>query len=100
MENYFEDEPKELMRAEVNSKILNGREIKYLDVVKHHTTGVKFGFWERIKILFGIPFDIHVDIYTTHGHCNVVGGETDLFVRDWFKKKPKQMSSTPGGVKQ
>ncbi len=94
MEDYFQDEERELMRADVNTKVINGREIKYLDKIIHNTTGIKFSFWDRLKILFGYPIQMNAEIYTTHGHCNVVAGETNVFVPDWFKNAKGFMQRT------
>lgn len=84
--DYFHDEHTELQRADVNTVVIDGREIKYLDKIIQNTTGIKFNFWDRLKILFGYPIQISAEIYTTHGHCNVVGGTTSVFVPDWRKK--------------
>lgn len=94
MDDYFVDEPRDLERAEVNTTVINGREIKYLDKIIHNTTGIRFNFMERLKILFGYPIQMNVEIYTTHGHYNVVAGETNVFVPDWFKKARGFMKGT------
>jgi hypothetical protein len=58
---------------------INGREVEYLDVI-HHTTTIKFKFWDRIKILLGKEVITSSEIYTQHEWCKVVGSEAKTHV--------------------
>lgn len=78
----------------MNTKIINGREVKYLDVIHHSTTG-KLDLWSRIKMLFGKKITFTVEIYTQHEHCIVVGAIPNAHVERVFKRKSIGMCDTP-----
>lgn len=96
MKDYFKEKEIPNTSDDFNIKMLpDGRTIKYLDVVNHETTGIRFSFWNRIKILFGKPINMYSKIYTQHSHCNVSHGETFFTVADLFNKKQKSVSNKP-----
>jgi len=74
------------MITEPRKKVINGREIEYLDVI-YHTTTSKFKFWDRVKILFGKEVVTNSKLYTEHEWCKVVGSEAQSSVSPLFSKK-------------
>lgn len=60
-----------------HSKV-NGKEIEHLDVIRREAKGLKLSIVSRFKILFGIPFNIDVKIYTNNQHCHVIDSEIKL----------------------
>ncbi len=67
---------------------INGRTIEYLDVV-HHRTVTKFGFWDRIKILFGKEVITNSELYTDHEHCIVLGSTAKTHIPPMIIRKSK-----------
>lgn len=79
---------------------VNGKEIQHLDVIRLGEKGLKLGFISRIKILFGIPFNIEVNVYTNHQHCHVVDAELKI-TTDKIEPWPVNTKLTvPAGAKR
>lgn len=72
-----------------DKKIVNGREIEFVDTIHHHTE-TKFDWKDRIRILFGRMSYTHSQIYTKE-IVNVSGSEATVRVQPLFKRKPKLM---------
>lgn len=80
--------------AEKKKKVINGREVEYLDVV-HHSTTTKFKMWDRIKILLGKKAVTSSELYTQHDWCKVVGSEAKTYVERLIPKKSVGMMHSP-----
>lgn len=73
-------------------KTIKGVEIEYGDEVIHTTTTI-FGFWDRVKILFGRQLTIQSSIYVKEPEISCMASEATARVAPFFK--PKQRG---GGV--
>jgi hypothetical protein len=70
-------------------KVINGREIEYLESIHHETISV-FDWKDRIRILFGRPCRIVSQIYTKNSAI-VSGSDAQVYVTPIIKRKPKTM---------
>ena len=70
-------------------KIVQGREIEYIESI-HHETVTVFDWKDRIRILFGRPTRIVSEIYTKNSAI-VSGSEAQVYVTPLVKRKPKTM---------
>lgn len=68
-------------------KVINGREIEFLESIHHETISV-FDWKDRIRILFGRPTRIVSQIYTKNSAI-VSGSEAQVYVTPLIKRKPK-----------
>jgi len=68
----------------LNRKEVNGRWIKYLDVI-YHSTVSQFGFWDRVKILFGREVRIESELFTMNLHSKIVTSGANTFVPPLFR---------------
>ena len=74
------------MITEARKKIIDGKEIEYLDVI-YHTVTTRFSFWDRIRILFGKEAITRSELYTQHEWCKVVGSEAKTHVMPLISRK-------------
>ncbi len=72
------------MKEEITE--VNGRMVTHKDVI-HHTTTTVFGFFDRIKILFGRKVFITSQIYTMNDTCEVICSKAHTVVEKIFKNK-------------
>jgi hypothetical protein len=70
-------------------KVVNGREIEFLESI-HHETVTVFDWKDRIRILFGRPTRIVSQIYTKNSAI-VSGSEAQVYVTPLIKRKPRTM---------
>ena len=76
---------------EQQTKMINGRLISYNDVI-YHTTYSVFGFWDRLRILFGKELRVSSELYTKEP-CSVLGSEAKAHVSPFIKEKNTRMVS-------
>lgn len=74
--------------GQMNSKTINGRTFEYGDEIIHTTT-TRFGFWDRIKILFGKEVTIQSCIYAKEPVVSVMGSEARTSVASFIKPKQR-----------
>jgi len=65
---------------------LDGKTVEFYDAIHHNITST-FGWWERIKILFGIKYHMSITIYVMNEEALVTGTKTVAWVPDVFPKK-------------
>ncbi len=65
---------------------VDGKEIEHKDVLYHEINGLSFGFWSRLKILFGKKLSIHVNYYTMNNKIKLVDSSTKILFQGMFKK--------------
>lgn len=70
----------------IKTKILNGEEVEYQDVI-HHKTTTEFSFWDRIKILFGAKLVIKSELFTGHEFCIIHGSDATSYVEPLIRKR-------------
>jgi len=96
MVDILHQNPNEYISKEDTIRLLlvNGKEIEYLAVI-HHTLTISFGFWDKVRILFGKKAIIHSQIYTMNQESLVVGCEADANIEPIIKRKSIQMTHCP-----
>lgn len=72
----------------MNKKTINGREFEYGDEIIH-TTYTVFGFWDRIKILFGKQVTTQSSIYAQEPVVSCMGSEARTTVAPFIKPKQR-----------
>lgn len=75
------------MMQEQITKLQDGREIKHIDTIHHHTD-THFDFMDRVRILFTGKCRVHSEIYTGE-ICHVKGSKATVYVPPIFKKKDR-----------
>lgn len=77
---------------EEKTVLSNGGEVTHRDVVLTNVD-IHLSLWDRVKVLLFGQLRLFVKVYTKHEHCEVVGSDSEVFVRRLIVRKQQgQMS--------